>query len=543
MEFKNERKRYFDALICTGEILSLQSMNDFGVNVPNKIKERWLKKTRENNALTFPKEPRLINHFSLGADPEFVFTDDRGRYVHAEKQGLDTLSAFGCDMAGRQAELRAYPSRSALAVVASLIDTLRWMNAATDTHKLIWLGTPFFERDGCAGHIHFGRKRPRRENEIKALDRVTRLLINAGVWIEEDLINRKNIAGYGKPGDYRLQSYGYEYRSTPTWMCDPWLAFFVITISKLAMYHGTEIPATNNKVTAWQQLLNLLDAYKGIDDDARLARRGFNVLGYPQYKAGDFKERWGINPLSKYKIKYNRHYIPYVIKPSPQTLLELFDYINIGLAIKKRDPEVTWQLFELPNNLHKIEIVPHRPGAMDIGKGLVSNLKIQININDTNYCMFYSTKPLNWAAIQQAFKERVPKYKYKINHQIMELGNGYNLLIYIPQNIMRQNFNHSVDSVFVEQIRSVISDPTLFPICKVKDYKQGIFNNQRVPIEASKIKRLGKKESFIGMQKQEVKPKLPNKKYLAIDMEAVENLQQAAQIYQWGVEDIPNDEF
>lgn len=541
MEFKNERKRYFDALICTGEIPSLYSMNEFGVNVPNKIKERWIKRIRDNNIMAFPKEPKLVNHFSLGADPEFVFTDDKGRYVHAEKQGLDTLSAFGCDMAGRQAELRAYPSRSALAVVASLVDTLRWMNATMEVSKLNWLGTPFFERDGCAGHIHFGRKRPRRENEIKALDKVTRLLINAGVWLEEDLINRRNVAGFGKPGDYRLQSYGYEYRSTPTWMCDPWLAFFVITISKLAMYHGTEIPVAN-KENAWQQLMNLLDAYKGVDDDARLARRGINVLGYPKYKAGDFKERWGINPLTKYRIKYSRHYIPSVIKPSPQTILELFDYINTGLAIKKRDPEVTWQLFELPKNLHKVEIVPHRPGAMDIAKGLISNLKIQISTSDNNYCQIRFRKPLNWEAIQKAFKTKVPKYKYQLLKDVIYGNADHDLYIYVPQNIVRQNFNHSVDAIFVEQLRSVISDPTLFPICKVKDYREGVFD-QRLPVIPTKIKRLGKRESLVGTQQQEVKPKLPNKKFLAVDLEAVQNIYQAERMYQWRVEDIPNDEF
>src|SRR5581483_4609146 len=41
---------------------------------------------------------------------------------------------------------------------------------------------------------------------------------------------------YGMPGDFRLQTHGYEYRTFPSWLDSPALAFISITLAKLCVH-------------------------------------------------------------------------------------------------------------------------------------------------------------------------------------------------------------------------------------------------------------------------------------------------------------------
>src|SRR6266446_1625709 len=170
---------------------------------------------------SYPKTPRLCNRFKLGADPEFTFQGKDGSYIYAENLGLTTLTGFGCDMSGRQAEIRAYPSRFALEVVASIADSLRWMGGVENgvTLGLNWQATAFNGKDGCGGHIHFGRRRPQ-------------------------LRERQTLTPghYGKAGDIRVTNHGYEYRTPSTPLSSPWLTYFTLVVNKLMVYHGKATP-------------------------------------------------------------------------------------------------------------------------------------------------------------------------------------------------------------------------------------------------------------------------------------------------------------
>src|SRR5438105_3953051 len=96
--------------------------------------------------------PRLVNRFKLGCDPEYVFSN--GRFVPAEECDLHVGRAFGCDGSGGPVELRAHPSRFAVGVVASLLNTMRLLAASNETARTCaWIAGGYNHRHPAGGHI------------------------------------------------------------------------------------------------------------------------------------------------------------------------------------------------------------------------------------------------------------------------------------------------------------------------------------------------------------------------------------------------------
>lgn len=245
--------------------------------------------------MKFPfHERRLINHFKVGADPEFVLIKQRGTYVHASTLvEAGGNGPFGADGSGRQAELRAFPSRSALEVVASLAEALQgFYTHVPKVRELTWLATPFYENDGCGGHIHFGRKQlPRRRKEVVALDQMARYLLHTNLLDPESQRERVVNSGYGHFSDARCQKYGYEYRTLPTWLNTPALAFLCITASKLAVVDSIADTDPWSPVT----LPALCEKYAGRDNDAALAQRILKRTSPNDFSTrDDLKRSWAI---------------------------------------------------------------------------------------------------------------------------------------------------------------------------------------------------------------------------------------------------------
>src|SRR5579862_4157678 len=189
---------------------------------PSRL-ERWYKKLYRAEARPTPVSGRLINHFMLGADPEFVFSDGLKR-VDARSLNLKAGPAFGADNNGRLCELRPAASRSALAVLASMWLAMRWMVIFhPETLSYNWRAGSYFEGDGLGGHIHFGRKRLKlRDREVGTLDRLAHLQFQAGIFDrEEGRMRVRHAQGapqgqpYGALSDIRQQPHGYEYRTLP----------------------------------------------------------------------------------------------------------------------------------------------------------------------------------------------------------------------------------------------------------------------------------------------------------------------------------------
>ena len=399
----------------------------------------------------YPRTPRLVNRFALGSDPEFVFTTFKGSYIFAESVGLTTMEGFGCDMAGRQAEIRAYPSRFALEVVASIVDSLRWMAFvhAKKTLDLNWSAISYNGHDGCGGHIHFGRRRPEREKEIKILDGTILSLLNTGILCEETFRERRRLKKYGKWGDVRLKAHGYEYRTPPTALANPWLCYFTLVAHKLALYRGVSETWSEEYLS----FRELFEHYQNMDDDAAIALKALNLFGLPVDSPADFKPHWGIlvDPFLMAEQDFNGVFFPSTIPPEGETCHELFRLLTQGIALPRRLAKPTWEPFWLPRDFYKIDVQTHTLGHLpDVGMDLISR-KVIVHLSIGNEFVIYSAVPLPVQEIRKALDVRV------------SFAHSAGIDITVPQ-----KFNQSLEQC--KLLHDVLSNSKLFPVCKAKDF-------------------------------------------------------------------------
>jgi len=495
MEFRDEQRRFNAFVIDEGA--SPLEMDDImqkaGINAPQRLKEKWVKRFSEKSELiTYPQTPRLVNRFAIGADPEFALTDGGGLYYHASNCGLDMLHPFGCDLSGRQGEFRAHPSRFVLEVVASLIDTMRWMHKSVENIGAYkWNSIAYLQKDGFGGHVHFGRKRPSLSNEVSSLDIIYRGLSKTQVFHPTSVLEREHRTKYGHYGDYRKQLHGYEYRTMPTWLSSPWTAFFTLVVSKLAVHHG-ELKYFSPKKYK-QQILNLIAAYKRIDDDAAIAYRALEVLGYPFHDESDFKFRWGVSASKAIKLPIDRSWFPSTITPDSATNIELFNFLVKSAAIPQREPRLTWPVLELKESILKVRISERLPGLSDIAAGLVSKECVVVICGGGNdKLQIESTLPLNPHAIHAAFKKEISGDKIKsFSVTPTNLGDpGRYINIYIPRKIAT---NYVADVKLCREIRDFLNNPDIFPICDGEDLPRVVWPDKyAVTIKPKPAKYIGK---------------------------------------------------
>lgn len=369
-EWITQREHFYKTVIAQGITTQGEVKNAFplGMTVPDVKIGKWFKKLHLVPELgPCPKQWTCVNHFKLGADPEFVFTqmvnggrDEEGDPIGQRETRVDAMNlslkqgpAFGADNNGRLAEIRPHPSRSALTVLASTLATLRWLAATRpDINVLNWMSGAFLFRDGLGGHVHFGRKRPtspsgrrQRTPEIMALDVVFETLLALGVFPKNEVRLRQ--AGdargqvYGRPGDFRMQKHGYEYRTFPSWLDNPWLAYFTLVVSKLSV-HSPELVCSwtiGSPKTKLRQVENLLAFYKDIDDDAKLAWVTLKRIGWPTHAGGDFRGRWGLTHVAHNKAV---RIIPMTIPAAREDVLALYDNLAFGKEIPGTCAEPSW---------------------------------------------------------------------------------------------------------------------------------------------------------------------------------------------------------
>jgi hypothetical protein len=342
--------------ICTPDEIGAHL--PLGSAVPKPRLEGWLHQLFRVPK-TFSEQRRYVNQFKIGADPEFVFAtggvDDFGHPLPGARAdaavlGLQQGPAYGADNNGRLAEIRPHPSRSAVNVLASVLCTFRWMVLQIPgLLKYQWLSGAYLWDDGLGGHVHFGRKRPTRKEEIVALDSIEEGLLHLGAFPVEQVIRRRQGDArrqvYGALGDYRLQQHGYEYRTFPSWLDSPELAFITLVAAKLsvqmpALYRFRGASAEIERA----RLRNFFAYFKGVDDDARLA---LIVLdrGIPKQQAGSFMGRWGIEYATATVAAKKHVRIPIVppsIKPDAKSVSEIFECLLSGKPLGFRVPEITW---------------------------------------------------------------------------------------------------------------------------------------------------------------------------------------------------------
>lgn len=346
--------------------------------------DRWLGRFYKSPHFKLDRQRRLVNHFLVGADPEFVFTRADGTMINADYfDGLKAGLAYGADNNGRLVEIRPKPSRFVLKTLASIWSTMKWMailqpNAA----KCVWRAGAFYNHDGLGGHVHFGRQRPQRDREMRALDTLSFFMFHAGIWDRNEGRRRVHEAqgalhgrGYGHLGDFRAQPYGYEYRTFPSWLCSPWMAYLSMVLAKLAVYDPSLFPMLDPAMEDWSdeavktRLAAILAYYKGLDDDATLAYEIFLRHGWPLWYARDFKLTWGITTaLPKVSVDAP----PIQIAAEPSEIAELAEAMLAGRVPQARCFEPNWPASLPKDYVAAINLIDtrHTPGIGELIAGL-----------------------------------------------------------------------------------------------------------------------------------------------------------------------------
>jgi Phage phiEco32-like COOH.NH2 ligase-type 2 len=396
--------------------------------IPEKYLARWERQWQEIPVLDgIPTNPRLANRFTVGADPEFTLMGTNGTMGQAHQLGLHAGLAFGMDTNGRLVELRPAPSRFVLDIVASILAELRWMALLVPaTMDFGWYGKAFDGLDGVGGHIHFARKRGTAgtSEEARHLDLMFDDLMEIGVLNKKGCSDRMRQTHYGRHGDYRIQRHGYEYRSLPTWLDSPQLAYLCITLSKLVllqpeMYH--KLAKTIHRFNVGMRKAAILDFirhFKNEDDDAVLLLRMIEVNGWPAMHGMDFRTQWGIMYAGAKDINHIVH-VPTVIEATTIERVSIFNALTQRMPVAPDMPQVNWLPTHYPDkyiSLLSNNTTHRRIGIGELSSGLVQHISVPIYL--TPYERPNSLVQLPHKYATKALREGVEAFRKKVSETI-----------------------------------------------------------------------------------------------------------------------------
>lgn len=392
MEFSDNKRFFLDAMVQNGYSKVSDIPENLTAGLPSHLPQRWINRFYKSMKFdSLPCSHRLVNRFMVGADPEFVLVNPiQGTHIALEGLGLHVGPAFGSDLCGRIAELRPAPSRFVLDVVASILTELRWMALTQPTlRQYNWVSKPYIGRDGVGGHVHLGRKRAEfQEREIKALDRLFQILTTGEVFHKEGVAERRRQTKYGHLGDFRLQRHGYEYRSMPTWLESPWLAYLTLTMAKLTTYNPGLVQGAAANVNPRKFIRNFLALYKSMDDDALIAYNALETLGFPTQLGTDFRPAWGL--MYPEDIHVEAQYIPEIIPGTTESAEELFSHFQTGKPLPSTIPLPTWKA-TLPRD-YELVLDYHRTiqnkGIGELISGLVTPKGHRVEFESAHEGMF-----------------------------------------------------------------------------------------------------------------------------------------------------------
>jgi hypothetical protein len=177
----------------------------------------------------------------LGADPEFLLRNERGKVTFASAF-MDKEGPVGCDAivlpSFRKiyplAELRPDPSYEINQLVSHLHRTMQLASRKITDQTLHWLagGMPV-KGFPLGGHLHFSGVWLNNEL-LRAMDNYMALPL---VLLEADTTGLRK-PKYGFLGDFRKQRHGgFEYRVLPSWLVSPRITKGVLALAKLIADH------------------------------------------------------------------------------------------------------------------------------------------------------------------------------------------------------------------------------------------------------------------------------------------------------------------
>jgi len=440
--------------------------------IPVRLVEKWVTQFTSIPPLTaLPQNPRLVNRFMIGADPEFTFMD-QGRQYAAMKIGLQTGMAFGQDMNGRLAELRPVPSRFALDVVASILAELRWMAMYFPfTLKCQWLSTPYDGQDGVGGHVHFARRRNKlvRDEDISHLARLYACFTKTRIFSNANEV-RTATTKYGSKNDYRLQKHGYEYRGFPTWLDSPLLAYIVLVLSKLSLYDQRLIDGIYNTSflnirNLERSLMNMLAFYKNVDDDAWIAYHAIKRWGLPKQHGMDFRANWGI-VYGAVSPKLGGYYPP-MIEGGENEKQAIFNYLVNKIEIKPDLPTCTWEPSNLPKGYHWLMNsikTYHKVGLGEIVNDLVHCDKAPMKVDSMDHDNVMLIDRGKWNC------EEGIKLLAQLNPRVAtdnKIAGLDQLSIFLPACLRTNDM--------IPKVKEVLTSG-LFPVWNIKDVKENSYD-------------------------------------------------------------------
>lgn len=476
MEFAEIKYSFFKNLVEHGYGSLAEVPKESLIGIPTRLLDKWWGQFKDAPAITtIPNNPRLVNRFTIGADPEFSLTQD-GKPFPVMKIGLQTGLAFGMDMNGRLAELRPTPSRFALDVVASMLAELRWMALyIPNSLRYQWLSSPFDGQDGVGGHVHLARQRDEQGRllDIDGLSFLYHSLTRIGVFSKELNDIRKSQTKYGQPNDIRPQKYGFEYRAFPTWMDSPWLAYLVLVLSKLAVYSPRLVrnifDNTNRTPKALERaIVNMLAFFKNVDDDAWIAFNAFKKWGLPKQGGIDFRANWGILYPKQPALPAGRYY-PSMIAGGDAERQAIFDYLVNKAAIKPDLPICNWEPRGIPDDyewLMNVVQTYHKIGVGEISNELVCHKNCIVDITSMDHkdiiTVYYNQYKCEEGA--KALKSLLPNLVLSWK----QLEGPGKLMLYLPTSL------RTFDTI--PKVKRVLTSG-LFPLWKVGDVKADSFNS------------------------------------------------------------------
>jgi len=231
---------------------------------------------------------------TLGADPELEYIDpDTKQVLHCGEAGIQDRvlmsngsgqGRIGKDGSQAQREIRPEPATTP----EGLIDNIDKLIKEAMDEQWSMKG----DRWSLGGHIHVGGIQESR-GYINLLDHYLAPLaaLNSAA---------RASSSYGKPGDYRRQEYGIEYRAPPVgWLASKKLAYLTLKIVKLAAekhYLGEDIELTDDLN---RDLTSLgLSMEEVVDFFAEI--NTFKEKGLPD----DMKVAWGHKILPKFVVEF-----------------------------------------------------------------------------------------------------------------------------------------------------------------------------------------------------------------------------------------------
>jgi hypothetical protein len=211
------------------------------INFSPVIRDKDLRKLLEELEDTIKQYGKELNHkpeVKLGADPEFVITNNRTEKMIPASEFFPKDGVVGCDnirIPRRQqrpiGELRPQPDYSPLILHNNIKAALEQANKLVPYKNIKLLaGSQPFPGYSIGGHIHFSNL-PLNSHVLRTLDNYLGLPI---FLLENQRTSVKRRNKYGHLNDFRIKDYGgFEYRTPGSWLVSPEISLAVLCLAKL----------------------------------------------------------------------------------------------------------------------------------------------------------------------------------------------------------------------------------------------------------------------------------------------------------------------